>query len=255
MIPAERRQKMLLIINQQGTATITQLSDQFAVSEMTIHRDLKFLESSGRVQKTYGGVVANQAIIETEYERRRRTNIEAKQMIGKEAAKLIDNGDTIIVDGSTSCLAMLPELANKNNLTVFVTGVNACLTLSAFPNIELHCTGGMVQEGTDWFVGATTIEVLKSIHADKCFISAACIYPQFGIMDPIQTISEVKKQIVSAANEVIVLADHSKFGRVTKFQVLSFNEIDLIITDAEKDSPCVKEIIEQGVEILFVEKT
>ena len=252
MIPAERRQRMLQVINQQGTATIIQLSDQFAVSEMTIHRDLKVLESIGRVEKTYGGVILRQAQVVTDFERRRLLNIEAKQIIGKTAASLVEDGDTILIDASSTCLQMIPDLALKNDLTVFTTGLTALLQLSAFPNIELHGTGGQVPKGTNSFSGALAIETLKNIHVDKCFMGAAGINPPYGITDPILSVAEVKKFSASAANEVIILADRSKLGRVTKFNVLSFKEIDLIITDAEEDSPCIKDIREQKVELLLV---
>ena len=252
MIPAERRQKMLLIINQQGTATTAELSDQFAVSEMTVHRDLKFLESSGRVEKTYGGVIVRNSLVETEFERRRLTNVDAKQTIGKAAADLVEDGDTILIDASSTCLLMIPDLALKNNLTVFTTGVTVTQQLSAFSNVELHSTGGMVLNGTDSFTGAMAIESLKKIHVDKCFIGASGITAPYGIFDPILSVAEVKKFSAAAANEVIVLADRSKLGRVTKFKVLPFSEIDLIITDAEEDTLCVKEIREQKVELLLV---
>jgi DeoR/GlpR family transcriptional regulator of sugar metabolism len=252
MIPAERRQKMLLVINQQGIATTAQLSDQFAVSEMTIHRDIKVLESIGRVEKTYGGVIVRQAQVVTEFERRRLINIEAKQMIGKAAAALVDDGDTILVDASSTCLQMIPDLALKNNLTVFTTGLLACLQLSTFPNIELHSTGGLVPKDTNSFTGAIAIETLKNIHVDKCFMGAAGIHTPYGITDPFLSVAEVKKFSAESSNEVFVLADRSKLGRVTRFNVLPFKEIDLIITDADESTPCVKEIRDQKVELLLV---
>jgi DeoR family fructose operon transcriptional repressor len=254
MIPVERRQKMLALINEQRTVAISELSKIFAVSEMTIHRDLEYLETSGRVRKTYGGVIATQTIVETDFERRKQTNIEAKQIIGKAAVTMVEDGDAILVDASTTCLAMLPGLINKKNLTVFTTGVSASSVLSENPNIELHCTGGMVEYVTNSFIGANTIEELKKIHVDKCFVGAAGINCPDGITDPILSIAEVKKYSARASNEVIILVDHSKFGRTTRFEVLSLKEIDLIITDTDEDIPCIEEIKQEGVEILIANK-
>ena len=252
MIPAERRQKMLTVISQQGTATIAQLSDQFAISEMTVHRDLKFLESTGKVEKTYGGVIVRHSQVETEFERRRLIGTYAKQLIARAAADMIENGDSILLDASTSVLFLIPFLESKKNIIVFTTGITVTQQLSSFENIEVHCMGGMILNDTDSFTGSMTIDNLKKIHADKCFMGCAGITPSYGISDPLLPIAEVKKFSAAASNEVIVLADRSKFGRETRFKVLPFDELDLIISDAEEDAPCVKEIMEKKVELLLV---
>jgi DeoR family fructose operon transcriptional repressor len=253
MIPAERRQKLLDLISEQGTATIADLSSIFAVSEMTIHRDLKYLETSGRVLKTYGGVIASESFFESDYELRRQQNIESKQLIGKVAATLISENDSIILDGSTTVLAMVSELVNKKNITVFTSSVAATSVLSTYKNIELYSTGGLVLYGTNSYIGQYANEFLKNIHADKCFVSASAISASCGITDPLSSISEIKRSIAKASKEVILLVDHSKFGLMNKFNSICFSDIDLIITDADETIPCVNDILKLGVEILFVE--
>jgi DeoR/GlpR family transcriptional regulator of sugar metabolism len=253
MIPAERRQQILEVINEKGTLSISELTDLFNVSEMTIHRDLKFLESTGRVEKTYGGVLARQALVETDFERRRLINTDAKRKIGKAAANLVNDGDSIIIDGSSTCLEMIPNLSIKKELTVFTTGVNASAQLINYPNIEMICTGGMVPRATNSYAGFITNQTLMNIHADICFLGAAGVSAPDGITDPFLPIAEMKKRSAAAANEVIILADRTKFGRISKFNALTFDQIDLIISDAEENTPCVKEIRDLKVEILLVE--
>ena len=252
MIPAERRQKMLALVSELGIATITQLSDIFAVSEMTIHRDLKYLEASGRVEKTHGGVITKQALVETDFERRRMMNIEAKKKIGKAAADLIEDGDSIIIDGSSTCLEIIPNLADRKEITVFTTGVYSCNLLINYSNIDMLCMGGMVPQGTNSFAGPITNENLSKIHADKCFMGAAGVSAQHGITDPILLIAELKKKSAEAANEVIIVADRTKFGRIAKYNSLRLGQFDLIISDAQEDTPCVKEIRKNNVEMLLV---
>ena len=116
MIPAERRKKMLEYITNSGSASITHLSEVFDVSEMTIHRDLRFLETTGYVQKKYGGVIASPYEVETDYNRRLKTYPERKEKIGKVAASMINNGDSILLDASTTTLAIIPFLFNFQNL-------------------------------------------------------------------------------------------------------------------------------------------
>jgi DeoR/GlpR family transcriptional regulator of sugar metabolism len=220
---------------------------------MTIHRDLKSLESSGRVEKTYGGVIARQSLFETDFDRRRLINTDAKIKIGKAAANLVNDGDSIIIDGSSTCLEMIPNLSSKNDLTVITTGVNASAQLINYPNIEMICTGGMVPRGTNSYAGFFTSETLKNVHADICFLGAAGVTAPEGITDPLLLIAEMKKKSAAAANEVIILADRTKFGRISKFIAFDFDQIDLIISDAEENTPCVKEIRDLKVEILLVE--
>jgi len=253
MIPAERRQKMLEFIEKNGSATINQLSGEFGVSEMTVHRDLHFLETTGLVQKKYGGVIASAYQVETDFNRRLKTYPEQKDRIGRIASSMIKNSDSIIFDASTTTLAILPYLSNLKNLTIFTTSTAALSRLSNTTNSEIHSCGGMVYNGTDCLVGPSTISFINNIHVDKCFISASGIcYPE-GITDPISFIADVKRSMAKSSKEVIVCIDRSKFGRLSRFNILPLEEIDLVITDAEVDSLCVKELKEHGLEFFYVE--
>ena len=252
MIPAERRKKILEYINNNNnTATIVELSDAFSVSEMTIHRDLHFLEKAGHVQKTYGGVVASPYQVVTDFNRRVQLYPERKEAIGKEAASMIQDGDNIFLDASTTSLAIVPFLANKKRISVFTTSVAALSKLSGMPNIELHSTGGLVYNGTDSFVGPTCTAYIKQVHVDKCFMSMSGICVPEGITDPISLIADVKKSIAESSTEVIVLADKSKFGRLSRFNIFPLSDIDLVITDAGVDTTCVQDLIDLGVEFKF----
>jgi DeoR family fructose operon transcriptional repressor len=253
MIPAERRQKMLEYITNNGSASITQLSDFFDVSEMTVHRDLRFLETTGYVQKKYGGVISSPYEVETDFNRRLKTYPERKEKIGKVAASMINDGDSILLDASTTILAIIPFLNNSQNLMIFTTSIAALTKLSNLPNFEIYSCGGLLYKGTDCLTGPSTISYINDIHVDKCFISASGICSPEGITDPISIIAELKRNMAKSSKEVIVCMDKSKFGRLSHFNILPLEEIDLIITDAEIDSPCVKDLKAQGLEFFHIE--
>jgi len=243
---------MLAFIAEHGTATIKELSVKYQVSEMTIHRDLNYLEATGRIQKTYGGVVISDSFIETDFDRRLQMNRKSKEAIGSAAADLVENGDSLLMDPSSTVYTMLPSLMKKTDLTIVTTSIMLLSRLSNHPGIELFSTGGFVYNDTGGLIGPTAIHFVENIHVDKCFLGATGITSQVGTMDPIAFIVELKKAMAKAANEIIMLVDYSKFGRLSRFNLLPFSEIDLIVTDADGNSPQVKEISNLGVEFLFV---
>lgn len=253
MIPAERRQKVLDFINEYGSAKVSELSRIFQVSEMTIHRDLSFLEEHGHVEKKYGGVISSLSKVETAFNIRKMKHADAKQKIGRAAAGLVRDGDTIFLDASTTCLAMVPALDNHHDLTIFTTGI---ATASALINLNnsnhIYCSGGEVSRQTLSITGPIATNLLRDIHVDKCFLGGAGVHPVHGVTDPGIEEVEIKKVAASRAKQLILLVDKTKFGKLNRFSDFPLSEIDLIITDAEKMDPLVAEVADTGVDILYV---
>lgn len=256
MIPAERRQKMLELIKENGSASISELAKEFTISDMTVHRDLRILEVGGYIQKTHGGAVLSPYNVETDYDRRLKLNPKPKDLIGKAAAGLVKNGDSILLDQSTTSLALISHLKNKQDLAIFTTSVAALSKLKDLASVnhfEIYSTGGHLYEETDGFIGPSTTSFLENIHVDKCFISASGIcYPE-GITDPIPLIAEVKKCMANSSTEVYICIDKTKFGRLSHFKIIPLEKVDLVISDAGPTTTCVKELQEIGVEFYFID--
>jgi DeoR family transcriptional regulator, fructose operon transcriptional repressor len=256
LMPTERRQTILDIVTKNGTARVKGLSERFEVSEMTIHRDLRYLEKTGQVKKDYGGVVfSTQSKVELAFNNRLEVNLAEKQAIARAAAMLVSEGDSILVDASTTCLALVSELSDRENITVFSTGISPILTLLNSPKIHLYSVGGYVTGETMSFSGPAAVEFLSKIHVDKYFAGAAAIHAEHGITDPLLPEVEIKRKSAAAANEVIILADHTKFGRLSHFDVFPFNQVDLIVTNTSSDDPAVKAILRSGVDIIFADQS
>jgi len=253
MIPADRRKKLLEFVNFRGSVTIGELSERFQVSEMTIHRDLNYLETRGKVQKTYGGVISNLSDIEIPFNSRLNTHIQEKVCIGKAAARLVEDGDSIIIDPSSSSYAMLRELLmlEKKDLTIFCTGLAALSLLSGNTSYQVFGVGGLLAPLTLEFVGNFTQNFLANIHADKYFAGVTGIHPDFGVTDPIQEEVAVKQRCAQSANELIILADQTKFGRVANFITFSLDQINLVVTDGNEDHSYINAIQRARVEFLF----
>jgi DeoR/GlpR family transcriptional regulator of sugar metabolism len=258
MIPAERRTKILDHINTNGSAKVSDLSQLFQVSEMTIHRDLNILERTGRIRKSYGGAISTQTGVNLEFRTRAQANVEAKRAIGRKAASLVQAGESILIDASTTALAMIPELESIKGLTVFSTGIPALAALSNIPHIRVYGTGGELYHPSQEFFGMQTLAFLKEIHVDKYFAGAGGLHARHGVTDPLLQEVEVKRQSAQSAKELIVLADLTKFGRVAEFNTFALDEIDLIITEASEHpsspgngDPCLEEVLDMGANVIF----
>jgi DeoR family fructose operon transcriptional repressor len=174
--------------------------------------------------------------------------------IGRAAATLINDGDTILLDSSTTALAILANLENRKELTIFCTGVVTATSLTRLPETNhIYCTGGEISARTMSYIGPNAIKFLEGIHVDKCFVGAGAVHPVFGITDPLLQEVDIKRHIATASKEIILVVDRTKFGRLARFNVFSLSELDLIISDADQADPCVLEVINAGVEILFAQ--
>ncbi len=256
MLPLERRNQILRLVQERGTLTIAELREIFRVSEMTIHRDLAKLQETGTVQKTYGGVVAKEfAPLEPDYATRSRAQVAQKEAIGRLAAQYVQEGDTILVDASTTCLAMIRHLKTRRNITVFTTGLLAEMELLGCTGITMHSTGGLLSHQTGAYVGPHTVAFLKGIHADKYFLSANSVDIEHGVTDPLLLEAEVKSQCAAAADQVFLLADCSKIGRVSTMRSVPLARVHLLITDSGCPTAFLQKLANAGIKYVIAPTT
>ncbi len=254
MFPAERRRRIAELVKQRGTITISELSQIFSVSEMTIHRDLAYLQESNVLEKSYGGVLAKQSLtMEPDFTARLKSCEDEKREIARRAAEMVEDGDCLIVDPSTTCLALARQLRTKRNLTVFVLGPHTLMELLAAPGITLLCIGGQFNTRTMSVTGPEAEHFLSQIHVDKCFIGANSVSAQRGVSDPFPMEASVKRKAVEAANETILLADHTKFGRESLIVTVPLEAIDVVVTDSKTPEAYCSEIAAKGVRVVIAE--
>ncbi|MBP2331053.1 DeoR/GlpR family transcriptional regulator of sugar metabolism [Kibdelosporangium banguiense] len=201
----ERRAKLLGEV-RSGTGHIQLLADQFRVSPSTIRRDLTTLERDGHVVRTYGGAV------ERSVREKDASNSAEKEEIALAAAELVEDGEIIVLDAGTTTGRLAAHLAHRR-LTVVTNGLTAILALAESTTIELIILGGRLRHPNEAIIGATVIEQLRHIGADRVFLGTDGLSPERGLSAPSLDQAHLKHVMLHSAEHAYVLADRSKLGR------------------------------------------
>ncbi|MFL0247565.1 DeoR/GlpR family DNA-binding transcription regulator [Candidatus Clostridium stratigraminis] len=250
MFSEERHIKISELLKEKSSIKVNELSNIFKVSESTIRRDLQEMEEKGLLNRTHGGAVSKgKSIFEPSFKEKEDRKYIEKLYIGKIAAAMIEDGDTIILDSGTTTL-QLANCIKAKNITVITNSIDIASALSNRSDIELIVTGGTFRITTRALVGPISEGVLKNFKVDKAFIGANGISIKEGITTPNISEAHIKREMMKAASKVIIVADSSKFNQVSFAVVSPVTLADLIITNSDFNENVVKEYQEIGVEII-----
>jgi len=245
---AERRRRIARIVNGQGSCSIAELARMLNVSEMTIHRDLSVLESMGLLRKTRGGALAAEPyLVPVDYQDRLRSSQAEKDAIGRAAAEFIRDGDTIILEASTTALSVARYCRKFTNLLVYTNSPLVVVEMSQMPGVEVYCCGGLLSKRTMCLVGPDAEQLFATIRPDKCFLGANGLTVEEGVTDPLPMEASIKRRMVEVSQEVFVVATHDKFGRVSSHISAPLQAIDVVVTDAGTSEEYIQALTEHGV--------
>jgi DeoR/GlpR family transcriptional regulator of sugar metabolism len=253
LMKEERRQQIMQFIKEEGKATVPELSELFGVSESTIRRDLEELDMQGVIQRAYGGAISvERAPPEPPVINRMAENEEEKRRIGQAAAGLIQDGDTVFFGSGTTTLEVARNLGNKKDLTVITNALTIANLLAEQTDITLVIVGGLLRHSELSLIGHIAVQTLKELHVDKVIMGARAIDAQCGLTNDYlpETLTEIA--ITGLASEVIVVADHSKFGKVSTALVAPVLSVSRIITDTGVPAEIIDEFKRLGVEVVIV---
>lgn len=233
MLPEERRASLLEAVATQGYIQVSEMAARFDVSAPTIRRDLDQLHEEGKLIRTRGGAVTGtrSTTLVLPYETKRHKQIEQKRRIAQEAASLVESGDQILLDAGSTTFELAQELVQARRLTVVTNDLRIATQLAANPNIELIATGGIARPTVYSLVGPETIDFLDNIHVKTVFLAVDAIHPDGGIYNQVPEENGVKKAMVRAADQVVLLADSTKFSRRAFAHVCDLDAVDVLITD------------------------
>ncbi|ULO04722.1 DeoR/GlpR transcriptional regulator [Paenibacillus sp. 19GGS1-52] len=229
----ERRHTILSQLELEGKVQVHFLSERFGVTTETIRRDLDRLEKEGRLRKVYGGALRGRSEMnEPNFMKRSQMHPLDKQSIGKVAASLIQDGETVILDNGTTTLEIMRQLKDRAHVTVITNSVPILnYALEQFQG-KIIFTGGEVNAGYQAAVGITAHELLGQFKVNKAFISAGGLSLSEGITDYHLEEALISRKMIERAEESILVVDHSKFGVTTFAQIAPIEHISMVLTDS-----------------------
>lgn len=260
MLAQERQRLISEWILQSGNARVGELSEKFGVSEMTIWRDLKVLENQGMIQRVRGGALSNGARDESKspseplFESKQELYSEQKQKIARYAAEMfVKDGDIIVLEGGTTVANMVPFI-QRARLTVLTNALPILVMGTQYlSGVTLMGCGGILREASRTFVGPQAERFFSEFRAQKLFVSATGLTLEHGLTDPNPLEISVKRAMHKCANQTILLVDSSKFGLQSLAPILSFSEINTLITDSGAPQAILRKLENEGITICIVE--
>ncbi|MCM8710035.1 DeoR/GlpR family DNA-binding transcription regulator [Clostridium sp. SYSU_GA19001] len=252
MLAVERRKKIIEMLKEKKSVMVTELSRLFEVTEETIRRDLEKLENEGHLKRTYGGAVLNESTnIELPFNIRVGKNPEGKKAIGIKAAEFIEDGDSIILDSSSTALQVAKNIKNKQRITVITNSEKVMIELSNAPDCKVISTGGTLKTNSMSLVGHWAEKAIQNYNVDKAIISCAGASLTKGFTDSNELEAEVKKAMLKSAEKVFLVVDNTKFDKVSFTRIADFKSIDYIFTDKKLSQEWEKELEENKIKLIY----
>ena len=225
MVPQERKNQILALLDSQGYMTVEELAERVFVSVPTIRRDLAALAEEGSVRRVHGGAShVSRETFEWPFDLRDRVNLPEKRVIGKLAAKLIEDGDHIFIDSGSTCHFMVEALDPGIHLTALSNCIPTIQALSAFRNVTIECPCGEYVPSHVSVFGIETADFIRTRYARYYFASATGIDLKTGVN--VRTLMDmpVKKTMRERAEKMVLLMDHTKMGEANYYTVFRFSE-------------------------------
>ncbi len=252
MYPETRRQETLRLINQDGQVTVTDLSQRFGVSEVTIRNDLQLLAEQELIVRTHGGAIAVGWGAELPLKTRSQQKVNEKDRIGARAASLIQDGEAVFLDTSSTALAIIPHLRMRRDLTIITNSLAVAQAAGEWNMISVVVFGGIYKRDTVSLVGNDGLDMLKKYNIQKGFFGAHGLSDPEGLTDVSAAEAEVKRHLIHICRQVIVVLDATKWDRVGLASFARLEDIHQIVTDLQDSNALAEKVNALGISIITV---
>lgn len=250
----ERHSRILALLQQHGSISVTQLAEMFKVSEVTIRKDLSYLESQKKLYRTHGSaILISPYISDRHVNEKEKHNVAEKRAIGTEAARLLEHDDSVIIASGTTVAFLAHEIEPVGRLTVITSSVPVTSILSQKSNIDVIQLGGITRSSSVSVVGPFAEEMLKHFNCNKLYMGVDGIDLECGLTTTNLLEAALNGVMINSAQKVIVLADSSKFGRRGFSRICSLDSVDMVITDSKAQPHFLEALRERGIEVRVVE--
>ncbi len=255
----ERLEQIYKVIQQKQKVFVPDLANQFNISESSVRLDLAELESHNLITRTHGGAIlktdfSNDLVVNLDAINDRITHFEKeKDAIARKTASIIEDGDTIMMDGGSTTKIVAKYLADKKNLTIITNSLILIPEFIANPNINFYVLGGLAFKEHGVVVGYMTNECIAQFHPNKAILGIDGISLDKGLTaaNPSNpAVSSVKIKMIEVSDQLIIVSDHSKFNRICLMPVAPIEAMDVLVTDAGAPADVLEEIRKRGTKVL-----
>jgi DeoR/GlpR family transcriptional regulator of sugar metabolism len=252
MFIEERLDRIINLVQEKNKVTVKEVVDFLGVSIDTVRRDFTRLKEKGLVLRTHGGIISKESVsFDPGISEKIIQFKQEKEKIGFRAANLINDSEIIIIDAGTTTEEIVKHILDKKDLTVVTDALNIALATTR-ANINTIILGGSIRISTLSVVGPDAINMIKNYHADKVLLGVSAISVEKGLMVPNRMEAEMKKGLIEMANQIIVLADHSKINKTALYSFASISAIDVLITDSKANPAFIEELRNMDIEVIIV---
>jgi DeoR family fructose operon transcriptional repressor len=251
-LPDDRRNRLLELIRQRGFASLPALAQELGVSESTVRRDLDFLEESGVAQRTHGGVFYTGPSPKlAHFDQRQSLNWDKKRQIAVAASRLIEDNDTVLLDGGSTTYELAQLLVGRP-LQVVTNSLPVANLFTSSESTDLIFVGGYVHTKTGVSLGPYANQMLAGLNVRRAVLSVAGASER-GFYNSNLLLVETERAMMSSADEVIVVADSTKFSHTSLAHLCNLTDIDMLVTDDELDAAWRERLAAADVRIVFAE--
>jgi DeoR/GlpR family transcriptional regulator of sugar metabolism len=251
-IPTPERQKQILsLLERQGRLSVAEIVHQFSISEATARRDLESLALQGKAQRVHGGVISvEKAPPELPILERKSEQADEKARIGRVAAGLVADKETIFLGSGTTVLEVARNLRGRKSLTVITNSLPVLNILAGLKEITVISLGGMLRESELSFIGHITEQALNEVRVDKVFMGTRGLSLEHGLTNDYLQETLTDRAILKIGREVIIVADHSKINRVATALLAPLDRMSALITDVNADKKFLQALKQQGINVI-----
>lgn len=250
----ERQKQILSLLSRQGRLSVAEIVEQFSISEATARRDLETLTSQGKAQRVHGGVIAvDQAPPELPILQRQDEQASEKVAIGRAAADLIHDGETVFLGSGTTVLEAARHLRERRNLTVVTNSLPVLNVLAGLKEVTVVSLGGELRDSELSFIGHLTEQALSELRVDKVLIGTRGLSLEHGLTNDYLPETMTDRAILKIGREVIVAADHTKVNRVSTALLAPLTSMTTFVTDTGADKTFLQALKKLDIRVVIAE--
>lgn len=251
MLKEERLSFILQKLKDDQKVKLGELSEALQVSEDTVRRDIELLASNGLLMKVRGGAVPHSPNAHSfKFKDRIHVLEEDKKLIARKALQLLSPGDVILLDGGTTTYTIASMLPPDLPLTVVTNNIPIAALLADHPTVELILAGGKVFKNSQVTLGMETVQMLRQLRVDTCFIGVCSLHHEIGVSSHDYDETEVKRVMLQSANRVVAVTTFDKIGTAEPYKVCAITDLDSIVTEVDNSSELFKPYLDLGIKII-----